>query len=133
MRWPVKHVPWLVALVSWVALATPGLLADDPAPGCKVEKGRNVFMKCQPCHSAEEGGPHIVGPNLNGVIGRKAGTAAGFNYSHAFKGADFTWDREKLDQYLEEPAKFVESNWMPFTGLKRPEDRQAVICHLENS
>ena len=79
------------------------------------------------------GGPHVVGPNLHGVIGRKAGTAAGFNYSHAFREAGFVWDREKLDRYLEDPAAFVGSNWMPFAGLKKREDRQAVICYVEGS
>jgi cytochrome c2 len=133
VRRRLESIPWLIALAGWVALATPSVSANDPAPSCDLEKGSNVFIKCQPCHSAEAGGPHIVGPNLHGVLGRKAGTAAGYNYSHAFQGADFVWDREKLDRYLTDPAAFVESNWMPFTGLKRPEDRQAVICHLENT
>jgi cytochrome c len=103
------------------------------APGCDPTRGERVFAKCRICHSAEAGGPHIVGPNLYAVLGRRAGTAEGFRYSEAFDGADFTWDREKLDRYLEDPGKFVERNWMPFTGLKNPGDRQAVICYLEGS
>ena len=111
----------------------------DSAPGspgeagaCDLAEGLRVFVKCMPCHSAEPGGPHIVGPNLHGVIGRPAGTARGFFYSEAFAAASFTWDAEKLDRYLEDPAAFVGSNWMPFTGLKRGEDRSAVICYLED-
>jgi cytochrome c len=123
----------MFTLIGGLALAGLLLAAADLPAKCDLVRGRNVFVKCQPCHSAEAGGPHIVGPNLHGVIGRKAGSAAGFTYSHAFKEADFTWDREKLDRYLEDPAAFVGSNWMPFTGLKRSDDRNSVICYLENS
>jgi cytochrome c len=133
VSWGIDKTLSIIALIGGGTLAALLAAADEPAIGCDPEKARNVFMKCQPCHSAEAGGPHVVGPNLHGVIGRKAGTAAGFSYSHAFREADFTWDRGRLDRYLEDPAAFVGSNWMPFTGLKRPQDRQAVICYLEGS
>lgn len=129
----IKRSLWIIASIGGITLFAHRFIAGDVAPECDLARGRQVFVKCQPCHSAEAGGPHIVGPNLNGVIGRKAGTAAGFNYSQAFRDADFVWDREKLDLYLQAPEKFVSSNWMPFTGLKRREDRDAVICHLEGS
>lgn len=122
----------LAAAVAGAACAALVSSAGDDSRVCDRSRGRQVFVKCQPCHSAEAGGPHIVGPNLNGVIGRRAGTAPGFTYSHAFREAEFTWDREKLDRYLTDPAAFVDSNWMPFTGLKRSEDRQDIICFLED-
>jgi len=122
---------WLVAALAGAAWAALVSAAGDDARVCDQARGRQVFVKCQPCHTAEAEGPHVVGPNLHGVIGRKAGTAPGFNYSHAFREEDFTWDREKLDRYLADPAAFVDSNWMPFTGLKRSEDRQDIICFLE--
>jgi cytochrome c2 len=121
----------LTAALAGAALVALVSSAGDDTRVCDRTHGQQVFVKCQPCHSAEAGGPHVVGPNLHGVIGRKAGTAPGFNYSHAFREAEFTWDREKLDRYLEDPAAFVDSNWMPFTGLKRSEDRQDIICFLE--
>jgi cytochrome c len=129
---PVKVVCLTAALAS-AAFAALVSFAGDETRVCDETRGQQVFVKCQPCHSAEAGGPHIVGPNLHGVIGRKAGTAAGFTYSHAFREADFTWDREKLDRYLTDPAAFVDSNWMPFTGLKRSEDRRDIICFLEDN
>jgi cytochrome c2 len=132
MRLRLAWFGWLAAALVGAALAALVSSAADKTRVCDQARGRQVFVKCQVCHTAEAGGPHVVGPNLHEVIGRKAGTAPGFNYSHAFQDADFTWDREKLDRYLADPAAFVDSNWMPFTGLKRSEDRQDIICFLED-
>ena len=132
MRFRVARVGWLAAALAGAALGAIVSFAGEDERACDPARGRQVFVKCQVCHTADAGGPHVVGPNLHGVIGRKAGTAPGFNYSHAFQDADFTWDREKLDRYLADPAAFVDSNWMPFTGLKRSEDRQDIICFLED-
>jgi cytochrome c2 len=132
MRFRLAKIGWLVAPIAATAWAALVSTAGEEMGACDQARGWQVFVKCQLCHTADAGGPHVVGPNLNGVIGRKAGTAPGFTYSHAFREADFTWDREKLDRYLTDPAAFVDSNWMPFTGLKRSEDRQDIICFLED-
>jgi cytochrome c len=129
----ITRISAFSALVGAGALIALVAAADDTAAGCDPRRGRNVFMKCQPCHSAQAGGPHVVGPNLHGIIGRKAGTASGYQYSSVFRQVNFTWDRLNLDLYLQDPARFVGDNWMPFAGLKRVEDRQAVICYLEDS
>lgn len=124
---------WLVASAAGLTLAGLTCAPGARAEGCDLARGSRVFVKCEPCHTAEAGGPHRVGPNLHGVIGRRAGTAEGYEYSQAFRAAGFDWDREKLDRYLEDPAAFVGSNWMPFAGLKREADRRAVICYLEET
>jgi nitrite reductase (NO-forming) len=102
-----------------------------PATG-DAAAGRLVFRKCQACHSIEPG-KNLLGPSLAGVIGRKAGTETGFNYSPAMKSADIVWNPETLGQYLADPAKVVPGNKMPFPGLKTDHDRIDVIAFLSAS
>jgi cytochrome c len=127
-----KHLA-MAALIVGAAVTAPTLLLGESVPGCDLESGRRVFFKCIPCHTLEMDGPHGVGPNLHGVIGRKAGRAPGYKYSGPFRQVDLVWSREALDLYLQNPATFVGENWMPFGGLKRPEDRKAVICYVEEA
>jgi nitrite reductase (NO-forming) len=94
--------------------------------------GRLVFRKCQACHSIEAG-KNMLGPSLAGVVGRKAGTETGFNYSPAMKSADITWSPQTLDEYLTDPAKVVPGNKMPFPGLKTSDDRDDVIAFVAAS
>jgi nitrite reductase (NO-forming) len=102
--------------------------AAVPAKG-DASAGRLVFRKCQACHSIEPG-KNMLGPSLAGVIGRKAGTEAGYTYSPAMKSADIVWSPETLDKYLTDPAKLVPGNKMPFPGLKTDHDRADVIAYL---
>jgi len=107
-----------------VAVAAEG----DPA------KGENVFKKCKICHQIGEGAKNQVGPQLNGVIGRKAGTIEGFSYSPAMKEAGekgLTWTDEDLHKYIENPKDFVPKNKMAFVGLKKPDERDDVIAYLK--
>jgi len=94
--------------------------------------GRQVFRKCQACHSMEPG-KNILGPSLAGIIGRKAGGVAGYNYSPAMKQADITWDAKTLDAYLADPQKTVPGNKMPFPGLKTEHDRTDVIAFMASA
>jgi nitrite reductase (NO-forming) len=105
-----------------VAANAAGLRGDAVA-------GRQVFKKCQACHSLEPG-KTILGPSLAGIVGRKSAADANFSYSPAMKQAALTWDPSTLDAYLAEPAKIVPGNRMPFPGLKTDHDRQDVIAFL---
>jgi nitrite reductase (NO-forming) len=91
--------------------------------------GRQVFRKCQACHSLEPG-KNVLGPSLAGVMGRKAGSVEGYNYSPAMKQANLIWDQKALDAYLADPGKAVPGNKMPFPGLKTDHDRADVIAFL---
>jgi nitrite reductase (NO-forming) len=94
--------------------------------------GRQVFKKCQACHSLEPG-KTVLGPSLAGIVGRKSATDANFSYSPAMKQAALTWNPPTLDAYLAEPAKLVPGNRMPFPGLKTDHDRKDVIAFLAAS
>ena len=91
--------------------------------------GRQVFKKCQACHSLEPD-KTILGPSLAGIVGRKSGAEPDFNYSPAMKQAGLTWDSATLDTYLTDPQKLVPGNRMPFPGLKTDQDRKDVIAYL---
>lgn len=108
-------------LVSSAASAAEG----DPAAG------KRVFNQCQACHTLVKG-KNGLGPSLNGVIGRKSGTADGFkNYSPAMQKSDVVWSEETLDKYLADPKGFIPGNRMIFVGLKKPEDRANVIAFIK--
>jgi nitrite reductase (NO-forming) len=111
------------------AAASPaGGAAASPAGG-DAAAGRLVFRKCQACHSMEPG-KNLLGPSLAGLIGRKAGTEANYNYSPAMKQTNIVWDAKTLDAYLADPQKVVAGNKMPFPGLKTEQDRADVIALL---
>ena len=104
-------------------------VADATGPQGDAVAGRQVFKKCQACHSLDAG-KIILGPSLAGIVGRKSGAEPNFNYSPALKQAALTWDAATLDGYLMDPQKVVPGNRMPFPGLKTDHDRKDVIAFL---
>lgn len=93
-------------------------------------KGAKIFKKCTSCHNNEAGGANGIGPNLYGVVGNDIGTHAGFAFSTAMTGLDGNWDFEALDEYLTKPSAYAPDTKMIFVGLKKAEDRAAVIEYL---
>jgi len=73
----------------------------------------------------------MVGPSLAGIVGRAAGSVAGFSYSNANKNSGITWTPEKMFQYLEKPARVVPGTKMAFAGLSKAQDRADVIAYLK--
>jgi len=99
-----------------------------------AEEGAKVFRRCAACHQVGPDAKNRVGPVLTDVIGRTAGTLEGFNYSPAMVEAGeggLVWDEETLLTYLEDPKGMVEGTNMAFAGLRKEEDRHAVIEYIK--
>lgn len=96
-----------------------------------VEDGMKVAKKCSSCHTFEAGGPNKVGPNLANLVGQQA-SKKDFAYSGAFQELDKTWGYEELNQFLYKPKDYVPGTKMSFVGLKKPEDRAAVIAYMRS-
>ena len=114
-------------------LAEPSLeFAALPAPynTASYAAGNRTWKLCQSCHLTAEGAGNLVGPNLHGLFGRQVASEPGFDYSPALKAETFTWTPEQLDQWLANPRTFVPGNRMSFSGVRKPEDRLAVIAYL---
>ncbi len=117
---------------KWVLAAAMVAAMPVAASAADAEAGKTVFNKCKACHQIGEGAKNAVGPHLDGVIGRKAGAAEGFNYSEALKNSGLTWDEETFKAYIEDPRKKVPGNKMVFMGLKNPEDRDNLFEYLKS-
>ena len=92
--------------------------------------GAALFNRCAICHSNAKGAPNKLGPNLFGVVGRKAGTFPGFSYSSAMKRSGITWTAAKLMAYLVAPQQVVPGNSMPFAGMANAQQRADIAAYL---
>jgi cytochrome c len=115
-----------LSLMQFVVRIPTTFAAGDPA------KGKQIFVKCQACHSIEKG-VNKVGPSLNGIVGTKAGDVPGYNFTDAMKNSGLTWDEATLDKYLTSPRKMVPGTRMVFPGLPKEQDRQDVIAYLKQA
>lgn len=100
-----------------------------------IEAGKAVAAKCTSCHNFDSGGPNGTGPNLYGTLGKKPGTHPGFAYSASmtdFGSKNPVWDYDHVDQFLKAPGKYISGTKMTFAGLKKQEDRIAVIAYLHS-
>ena len=111
---------WIATLVA--AAALPAAAAGDPARGGKV------YERCAACHSLAT---DRAGPRHCGLIGRKAASVAGFEYSPAMKRSGLTWNARTLDRFLADPLRVVPGTAMGYDGVKDPTERADLIEYLK--
>ena len=100
-------------------------------PKASADAGKDVFKACTQCHTPEKGGPHKLGPNLFGIVGRDVGKAAGFtNYSPALVGKGGKWDWASLATYVHDPKGYIPGNRMAYNGLKDNADLADLLVYL---
>ena len=109
----MKH---LVIAAAVLVASTGASLAQD------VGAGETSFKKCMPCHDIGEDAKNKVGPELNGLDGRKSGTAADFNYSDANKNSGITWSEATFKDYIKDPRAKIQGTKMIFPGIKNEKE-----------
>jgi len=104
-----------LVIIASSAAATAALAQD-------AEAGKASFNKCLACHAIGEGAKNKVGPELNGIDGRKSGTAADYNYSDANKNSGITWNEAQFKEYIKDPKAKIPGTKMVFAGVKNEKE-----------
>ena len=119
-----KTVLTVLAAVTTLAATSP-VLAQD------VAAGKTSFNKCMACHAVGEGAKNKVGPELNGLDGRKSGSVAGYAYSDPNKNSGITWSKETFLDYIKDPKAKIPGTKMVYAGLKDEQRVKDIIAFLK--
>ena len=114
----------IVLVALFVAAGLGQASAQDAAAGEKV------FAVCKACHQVGDTAKNAVGPVLNGLFGRKAGSVEGYSYSDANKKSGITWTEEEFTKYIQDPKAVVPGTKMAFAGIKDPQKIKDLIAYL---
>jgi cytochrome c len=115
----------LIVAVAAAAGAEDKTAAGDP------DAGKSVFGKCRACHQVGETAKNLVGPKLNGLFGRKAGSIEGFAYSESNKNSGITWDEPTFREYIKNPKAKIPNTKMVFAGISDDRDIDDLIAFLK--
>ncbi|MCZ8262105.1 MAG: cytochrome c family protein [Beijerinckiaceae bacterium] len=114
-----------------IAILALTLASLAPAMAQDAEAGKSVFGQCRACHAVGEGAKNGVGPQLNGLIGRKAGSVEGYNYSEANKNSGKVWDEATFTTYIKDPKGQMPGTKMVYAGLKDDTRIANLIAYLK--
>lgn len=138
---PKAEMPKFSARVAKVSASARAAPAAPAAPAvienigpllasASLEAGEKAFKKCKICHTIDKNGVDKVGPNLWNVVGADRAARDGFKYSEALSGLDGNWGYEELNAFLIKPKNYAPGTKMTFAGIKKTDDRAAVIAYL---
>ena len=119
----------VLAAASFIAVTTSATLQNAAAHD--VEKGQRSFNKCLPCHAIGPGAQNKVGPELNGLDGRRAGAVATFNYSEANKKSGIVWNEATFKDYIRSPQAKIPGTKMTFAGITNPREIDDLWAYLK--
>ena len=120
----------MIRFVSLLALAML-ILQSMPASAQDAALGEKSFLKCKACHQIGEGARNGVGPNLNGLIGRKSGSVEGYSYSEANKNSGLTWDEDTFREYIKNPKAKISGTKMIFAGIPKDDEIDNLIAYFK--
>jgi cytochrome c len=120
---------FLAAAAFIAATASPAVFQKAAAQD--IEKGQRSFNKCLPCHAIGPGAETKVGPELNGLDGRRAGTAPNFNYSEANKNSGLVWNEATFKDYIRSPQAKIPGTKMVFAGITNPQEIEDLWAYLK--
>ncbi len=116
---------------SFIALALlAGTICAAHADG-DAGKGKNVFKRCVVCHNADKGGGNGLGPNLFGIVGRKAASLKDFSYSGAMQKSGIVWNEVNLTKWVAGPGRMVPGTKMAFPGITSKTQQADVVAYLK--
>jgi len=119
------------ALIIGVALLLgPGAEALAAPAQAQVDAGRRLFARCTNCHEVGAGARNGFGPQLNGIVGRKAGSAPAYAYSPALKKAGFVWNEQNLVAFIGDSEKVVPGNKMRFLSFMSEKQAAEIVAYL---
>jgi len=113
-----------------VLVAVTSIAAGQCARAQDVAAGETSFHKCMACHSIGDGAKNKVGPELNGLDGRKSGTAEGYSYSDANKNSGITWGKDVFLEYITDPKAKIPGTKMIFPGIKNEKERNDLWAYV---
>ena len=120
-----------LSLSALVVIASSAVASAAFADDVDLAAGKTSFNKCLACHAIGEGAKNKVGPELNGLDGRKSGTAPDYSYSDANKNSGITWDEKVFAEYIMDPKAKIPGTKMPFAGIKNEQEIKDLTAFLK--
>jgi cytochrome c len=118
-------------LLLCVLTASMGQAVTNKAWAQSAEAGERVYGQCRSCHQVGENAKNLVGPELNGLFGRKSGAVVGYSYTDANKNSNITWDEATFREYIVDPKGKIPGTKMAYAGLKNPQQVTDLIAYLK--
>jgi cytochrome c len=116
---------------AFLVIASSAVASAAFADDIDLAAGKSSFNKCLACHAIGEGAKNKVGPEQNGLDGRKAGTVEGYSYSDANKNSGIVWDEAQFKEYIKDPRAKIPGTKMTFAGIKNDAEINDLWAYLK--